>query len=134
MTTGVPVVVIVLFDGPLKVRLEAAGVPVYVSRSRRYDPRTVFELVRVLQRYGINVVHTHGYKATILGAMAARLTGARLVRTEHGRLEPEHRGWVRLKMRFNSRLETVVSRLAADAVVFFKQIQQIANQCVSLFD
>jgi glycosyltransferase involved in cell wall biosynthesis len=117
-TTGVPVLVILFFDGPLRAKLEASGTPVHVMRSRYGDPRIVFEFARILRQHQIDVVHAHGYKATILGAAAARLSGARLVRTEHGLLEPEHRGWVRLKMRFNSRLEKVVSRLAADAVVF----------------
>ena len=115
---GVPVLVVLFFDGPARVRMEAAGVPVHVVQSRYGDPRVVFEFARVLRRHHIDVVHAHGYKATILGALAAPLAGARLVRTEHGRLEPEHRRWVRFKMRFNSRLEKVVSRLAADAVVF----------------
>jgi glycosyltransferase involved in cell wall biosynthesis len=115
---GVPVLVVVFFDGPLRERLAAAGVPVSVVRSHYGDPRMVLQFARLLRRHQIDVIHAHGYKATIVGAMAARLTGARLVRTEHGRLEPEHRRWVRLKMRLNSRLEKVISRLAADAVVF----------------
>jgi L-malate glycosyltransferase len=118
MAAGIPVLVIALFDGPLRVRLERSGVPVTViGGSRRYDPRAITRIVKVLRQHRINVVHTHGYKATILGATAARLTGARLVRTEHGRLEPAA-GIQWLKMGLNQHLETLASRYGADAVVF----------------
>lgn len=117
VATDVPVVVIVLFDGPLKVRLQAAGVPVHLARAGRYDPRSVLEMVKVLRHHRVNVVHTHGYKATILGALAAGYTGARLVRTEHGRVERGH-GWSYLKLWVNNAVEAAISRRAADAVVF----------------
>ena len=115
--TGVPVVVIVLFDGPLRSRLERAGIPVYVPKAGRYSPQSIMQIAGVLRQHRITVVHTHGYKATIVGAIAARLANARLVRTEHGRLEPG-RGLGQLKMRFNTGMEALVSRYAADAVVF----------------
>lgn len=118
ITLGVPVVVVVLFDGPLRTRLEQRGIPVtVVGGAGRYDPRALSRMVSVLRSHNATVVHTHGYKATILGAMAAKLMGARIVRTEHGRLEPAA-GVERLKMGFNERLETLASRYGADAVVF----------------
>lgn len=115
---GIPVIVITLFDGPLRARLEQSGIAVTVAAgSGPYDPRTVVEIVRALRRHRVNVLHTHGYKATILGAIAAKTVGARLVRTEHGRLEPSA-GVEWLKMSFNERMEIMASRYAADAVVF----------------
>jgi glycosyltransferase involved in cell wall biosynthesis len=113
----VPVLVVTLFDGPLRQRLDAAGVPVHVVGRRGHDPFSVFELARVLRAHRISIVHAHGYKATILGAVAARMAGARLVRTEHGRLEPG-RGLAQLKLWLNIALESFVSRRAADAVVY----------------
>lgn len=117
-TLGIPVIVITLFDGPLRARLEQSGIAVTVAAgSGPYDPRAVVEIVRVLRRHRVNVLHTHGYKATILGAIAAKTVGARLVRTEHGRLEPSA-GIERLKMSVHERMEIMASRYAADAVVF----------------
>jgi hypothetical protein len=115
---GVQVLVVNLFDGPLRRKLARSGVPVFVAgRGRRYDPRALTDMVALLRHHRINVVHTHGYKATILGAVAARLAGARVVRTEHGRLEPSA-GLDHLKMSVNARLEATASRYGADAVVF----------------
>jgi glycosyltransferase involved in cell wall biosynthesis len=116
--TGVHVVVVSLFDGPLRTKLDQSGIPVFVvGRGQRYDPRALTDMVALLRHHRINVVHTHGYKATILGAVAAKMAGARLVRTEHGRLEPSA-GLEHLKMSFNQRLEATASRYGADAVVF----------------
>ena len=74
-------------------------------------------------------MHAHGYKATVLGAVAARLSGARFVRTEHGRLEPTT-GLDRLKMASNIKLETLVSRYGADAVVFVSRDVQEQSRSV----
>ena len=128
--SGVPVVVILFFDGPLRAKLEAAGTPVHVMRSRYGDPRIVLRVCacpaaaqdRRPSRSRLQSHHT-GRDGRPAERCAAGPNG-------HGRLEPEHRGWVRLKMRFNSRLETVVSRLAADAVVFVSNDVQSAARSV----
>ena len=124
---GVQVVVIVLFDGPLKVKLEAAGVPVYVVRSRRYDWRVVSEIVRVLRQQKVDILHTHGYKATIVGAFAAYWAGARLIRTEHGRVEPGV-GAKHFRLRVNNAMEALVSRHAAAAVAFVSKDVQSGSR------
>ncbi|MEP7242418.1 MAG: glycosyltransferase [Gammaproteobacteria bacterium] len=116
--SGVPVLVIVLHDGLLRARLDRAGIPVVLVPGRGpYDPRMIFAVARTLRQYRVNIVHTHGYRATVLGAIAAQLTGARLVRTEHGSLEPVT-GAGRLKRSLNIFLERLASRHLADAVVF----------------
>ncbi len=124
---GVQVVVIVLFDGPLKLKLEAAGVPVYVVRSRRYDLRVVSEIVSVLRQQKVDILHTHGYKATIVGALAAYWAGARLIRTEHGRLEPGV-GGAHLRLRINNAMEALVSRHAASAVAYVSKDVQSGSR------
>jgi glycosyltransferase involved in cell wall biosynthesis len=67
------------------------------------------------------VLHVHGYRATILGGLARLGTSTRLVRTEHGLLEPLD-GWQRLgdhaKLAINQLIERAVARVAVDATVY----------------
>jgi L-malate glycosyltransferase len=63
------------------------------------------------------MLHTHGYKESVLGAVAGRWAGVRwFVKTEHGRTEPSH-GWDRVKMALYRRLDHWVARLATDRVI-----------------
>ena len=68
--------------------LEAAGYPTYVlgRRKRRFPIMGLLNLMRLLHAEPPAVLHTHGYKANIVGR-AARAAGApigRLVATVHG--------------------------------------------------
>jgi glycosyltransferase involved in cell wall biosynthesis len=110
---GLPVVVFVLHDGPLRVRLERGSVPVIVLTGRnRYDLRVIPLLAATMRRHEIDVLHTHGYKATVLGGLAAAMGGPRLVRTE------PWSGLGRARMSVNLTLERFVCRRLFDAVVY----------------
>ena len=56
------------------------------------DLRTILPLARLIRREGIEIVSTHSGIDSWVGAFAARLGGARLVRTRHLNL-PLHRSW-----------------------------------------
>ncbi|WP_339800262.1 glycosyltransferase family 4 protein [uncultured Marinobacter sp.] len=56
----------------------------YLPMSGRFDVRVVTQLVKVIKRRQIDIVHTHGYKSDILGLMAARIAGIKCVSTPHG--------------------------------------------------
>jgi glycosyltransferase involved in cell wall biosynthesis len=115
---GVGFVVLLLNDGPLARRLRDARLPVeVVGGEARYDPRSAVAIGRALRHHRVDVVHVHGYKATILAGMAAKLQGRVLVKTEHGRLEP-FTGWGRFKMTMNLWLDEAFSRRLLDAIVF----------------
>jgi glycosyltransferase involved in cell wall biosynthesis len=122
---GVGFVVLLLNEGLLAKRLRDSALPVEViSGAGKYDPTGAFRIGRALRRHRIRVMHVHGYKATVLGGIAAKLTGLRLVKTEHGRLEP-FTGWAQLKMKMNLWLDEAFSRRFLDAVVFVsRDIQQ----------
>ena len=69
---AVPVVVL-FHDGLLAHRLREAGVTVDVlAHGPGHDPRVIADLRRVLRARDINLLHVHGYKATIVGALASR--------------------------------------------------------------
>ena len=71
-------------DGPEVPVVEAAGIRHFaVPMTRRITPiadlRCLWELVRIMRRERFDVVHTHTPKAGLLGQMAARLAGVRIV-------------------------------------------------------
>ena len=115
---GAGFVVLLLHEGALARRLRALDLPVeVVGGGSKYDPRSAIAVGRALRRHRIDVVHVHGYKASIVGGMAAKLHGRILVKTEHGRLEP-FTGWGRVKMTVNLWLDEAVSRRLLDSIVF----------------
>jgi glycosyltransferase involved in cell wall biosynthesis len=63
---------------------QAVGEVHYLDMAGRFDLRVVRQLVSVIQRRQIDVIHTHGYKSDILGLLAAKKAGIRCVSTPHG--------------------------------------------------
>lgn len=113
---------LVFHEGLLARRLREIGLPVVVPSGRsRYDPRIVWQMRDALRAHAIEVLHVHGYKATVAGGLAARLAGVKVVKTEHGRLEPPA-GWRDLpshaRLRANLLLERAASALLVDALAF----------------
>jgi len=50
----------------------------------RFDMGVIRRLVRLIKTEGYQIIHTHGYKSDILGLIAARLAGIKIVATPHG--------------------------------------------------
>lgn len=124
------VLVILFHEGELARRLRHARVPVHVMGTGKYHPRLVSAMRRLLVERGTDVLHVHGYKATIVGALAARGTNVRVVKTEHGRLERLAR-WRDLpsyaRMAINVSLDRVATWAAVDAVAFVSRDIQRAT-------
>ena len=114
--------VILFYDALLAKKLRAAGVRVEVlDRHGKYDVRTVGQLRQLLRHDAVNVLHVHGYRATVTGSLAARRLPLKIVKTEHGCLEPL-KGWQGLaahaRLAGNIALERIASRCAVDGTVF----------------
>jgi len=111
---------IVFHDAELARQARARGFAVTVLSARyRYDPGLAARLAETLRAAGVNVVHAHGYKATIACALARRRAGVVLVKTEHGRLEPAGGDpVVWLKSRLNAGLDDAATRRAAATVCY----------------
>jgi glycosyltransferase involved in cell wall biosynthesis len=119
---GCTPLLLLFHEGLLAERLRSAGFsPVIVPGAGKYDPRQVGRIRDALRDHRIDVLHVHGYRATILGGLARLGTPTRLVRTEHGLLEPLD-GWQRLgdhaKLAINQLIERAVARVAVDATVY----------------
>lgn len=104
--------------GQLVDALEALGVPVRVVPVRfELDLTAVWRLAKLLREWRIDVVHSHGYKANVIGAFAARLARVRpVIRTEHGLPEPL-RGFANVKMELYLSLDRLVGRYLTDAII-----------------
>ena len=107
-------------DRELAAQLRRGGLaPVILQGGSRYDWRLVARLTGLLAEHRIDVVHAHGYKATIAAALAKRRLGFRLVKTEHGKREATLAhpvAW--LKARANLGLDGFLTRRYADQVLY----------------
>jgi len=66
--------------------LEAQGVDITYLQRSKFDPRTLFDLLRVIDRKQIDILHLHGYGATTFGRLAAVVRGIPTVVHEHANL------------------------------------------------
>ena len=57
----------------------------------KFSPKVVFHIVEKLKREQFSLIHTHGYKANILGGTAAKLAGVKGVATVHLHTETSYR-------------------------------------------
>ncbi len=99
--------VILLNPGLLAERLQQRGVSVQVLDEGRLNSAQVFvQVYRFLKQIRPDIVHTHRQKENVIGAIAARLAGAKSVRTVHGAGEHRTRPW-----QFHRRLQKAADRL-----------------------
>jgi len=70
----------------------------------RFDPKTVFLIREFAKEKGIDLIHSHGYKANFYSAMAASFTRLPLITTCHN--------WIGtgFKMKFYERLDKIILR------------------------
>jgi glycosyltransferase involved in cell wall biosynthesis/protein-tyrosine-phosphatase len=109
---------VLLNEGWLARELRGLGVPVTVVAENEHGAiGTLTFLTRFLRDHDFDVVHTHRYKDTILGSIAARLAGVpHVIRTIHG-LNEATRGWTRMKLRVYGALDQVVLRCCVDRII-----------------
>jgi len=63
---------------------QKAGIPVFVLPFRgNADLSTLFSLVYLIRKHKIDIVNTHSGKDTWVGGLAARIAGAKFIRTRH---------------------------------------------------
>jgi glycosyltransferase involved in cell wall biosynthesis len=109
-------VVIVFHEAELASALRALGVQT-IALPFASKHVLIRELCRTFASHAIDLVHTHGYKATILGAAAAKLCRLPVIETRHGIAEPQ-RGWDHVKLRCNYCINRWATRLLVDKVIY----------------
>lgn len=114
----VEVCVTVFHTGKLVDHLRSRGVKVCVVPLKwPFDITSIFKVASLLKENDIDVIHTHGYKANFIGALAAFFNKkARCVRTEHGLTEP-FSGFNKTKMNFYETLDYIAGRLWTKKII-----------------
>lgn len=109
---------VVFHDGRLVEEVRGLGVPVEVVPLRWvFDATATTRLARTLRSWKIDCLHSHGYKANVIGALAARRAEIKaIVRTEHSRMEP-FQGFDRLKMAIYEALNSWVGNRLTDRII-----------------
>jgi glycosyltransferase involved in cell wall biosynthesis/protein-tyrosine-phosphatase len=109
---------VLLNEGWLARELRRLGVQVAVVDEHRHTALGIVRfLTRFLSAHGVNVVHTHRYKDSVLGSIAAKAAGVRhVIRTVHGLSEPM-RGWDRAKFHVYDALDRATLWCCADRIL-----------------
>lgn len=55
-----------------------------IKMKNRFDLSTVSSLAKLMKDEQVDIIHTHGYKSDIIGLLAARKAGVKIVMTPHG--------------------------------------------------
>lgn len=104
-------------DGPLAKAARNQGLTVHLlHRKSKYDTRIIDDMVTIIERSGAQVVHTHGYLANVVAALAGKRRSTPLVTTVHGAPE-RYTGFAGLKMRRNIWLDRRAMRRRCDRVI-----------------
>ena len=93
-------------------KLEQHGIPVFcLGQKRFYDPRVIYRLAKLLRSRGVDVLHIHLPYAGIIGRIAGKLAGVKvIVYSEHtpvDRYHPLTRVVSRLTYRWNDAVVAV---------------------------
>ena len=116
--SDVSVTAILLNEGRLASKLRRLGIDVTVVDETRFGAFGILaSLTRFLRDNQIDLVHTHRYKDSVLGTIAAKLAGVpHVIRTVHGLREPMT-GWDHLKFRAYEALDKLMLVCFADLVI-----------------
>ena len=66
--------------------LESLGIDITYLERGKFDPRTLIDLLKVIDRKRIDILHLHGYGATTFGRAAAAIRRIPAILTEHANL------------------------------------------------
>jgi glycosyltransferase involved in cell wall biosynthesis/protein-tyrosine-phosphatase len=115
---GVNLTAVLLNDGWLAHELRRLGVQVAIVDEHRYTALGIVRfLTRFLREHGVDVVHTHRHKDSVLGSIAAKAAGVpHVIRTVHGLSEPMH-GWDKAKYQAYDALDRATLWCCADRIL-----------------
>ena len=104
---------------PLVKRLQLQGMPAdQLNDNAQFSSRTIWHIVQELKEGQFQILHAHGYKADILGLMAARLAGVPVIGTV--RLHTE----TSLQLQLYKQLDLLALRLCDHVVTVSESLRQ----------
>lgn len=79
-------VVVLLHEGWLNSQLAEYGIEtLFVSNKRSYDFDCLGQIIDIIRRHKVDIVHSHEFMMNFYGAVASRITGKKHVMTIHGK-------------------------------------------------
>ena len=93
------------------------------NSKRKFDLQFIKELIKYIKKYDINIIHSHGYKPSIIGFLISKITSAKLVVTCHL--------WYNkgsLKLQFYHYLEKICMLKASEVIAVSKPIKDEIEQ------
>jgi glycosyltransferase involved in cell wall biosynthesis len=124
------ILVILFYDGPLAKKLRDAGIQVVIPKKNKYDFLAVARIKSLLLKEKVDIVHTHGYVATIACATAAKSAHTPVVKTEHSIIEPPKdlsKIFSYARMHLNHFLDRNLTRSKCDIVTY---VSRFAKECI----
>jgi len=88
-----------------------------IEMSGRFSLSAIRALVKLIREREVSIIHTHGYKSDIMGLIAARMAGIKIVSTPHGFGEPSS-----LKLKMFIRLGKFALRFCDSVVPLSEQL------------
>jgi glycosyltransferase involved in cell wall biosynthesis len=104
--------------------LEAQGIDITYLHRSKFDPRTLIDLLTVIDRKQVDILHLHGYGATTFGRLAAAIRGIPTVVHEHANLTdtPWFQKIADRLLEPTTDIAIAVSKSTADFVIGARQI------------
>lgn len=87
-----------------------------------WDIRDIFNLLRIIRRHKVRLLHTHGYKSDIVGIIAGKLAGVPVVATAHGFIGDDTR------LRRNEKLGLFFLRYAGKVISVSDNVRELLEQ------
>lgn len=117
---SISTLLILFHDGELAAQARSQGAEVAILPNRNLSLwSTARTLAEIFGRRSIDLVHVHGYKATVFCALARRWYSLPVIKTEHGLPEPMGRNPVRaLRDRAYHLSDRVATRVVGAAVCY----------------
>lgn len=118
---GIKIQVILFHDHELAKQLRSQEIhPMILASQNRHLLKTSFDLATLLKRNNSQIAHVHGYKAMIFCTLARRWHSLKLVKTEHGLIEPMpgRFKFVSWRERFYRQLDAWMARKARATICY----------------
>lgn len=117
---GVITILFLFHEGELANQARQRGIRIIIlPNPNRFMLATCRKLARILMQQGVQIVHVHGYKATVFCALARYWYPFAMIKTEHGLPEPQAGRRTRAVLaRFYSLLDSAATRIAGATVCY----------------
>jgi len=79
-----------------KERLEDYGINIYYLGKHKFNPRTYWELKKIVRKENAHILHMHGYGATTFGRLVGWFNGRATILHEHANLTGRYPGYLTL--------------------------------------